>query len=117
MLLHVSHAAQYGHHQMLNRTVDHDVVLLAVFAKYHLPGGCELRLAFGTGKSFRYLAAHQIDTSLGAEMSCFLLMFHALTGGDTVSGFVGHGKKTVWSAGKSLPELTDAVLMFADGPN
>ena len=65
MLLHVSHAAQHGHRQMLICTVDTDVVVSAVFAKKHLPAGCELCLAFGTGKSFRYLAALQIAASLG----------------------------------------------------
>ncbi|KAK2184977.1 hypothetical protein NP493_242g03033 [Ridgeia piscesae] len=94
MLLHVSHVAQHGHRQMLIRTADTDVVVLAVFAINHLPAGCDLWLAFGTGKSFRYLAAHQIAASLGPEMSCALPMFHALTGCNTVSSFAGHGKKT-----------------------
>ena len=116
MQLHVTHAAQHGHHQILIRTVDTDVVVLAVFAINHLPAGCELWLAFGTGKSFRYLAANQIAASLEPHMSCALLMFHALTGCDTVSTFAGHGKKTAWSTWKSLPELTDALLMLADGP-
>ena len=117
MLLHVSHVAQHGHRQMLIRTADTDVVVLAVFAINHLPAGCDLWLAFGTGKSFRYLAAHQIAASLGPEMSCALPMFHALTGCNTVSSFAGHGKKTAWSTWKSLPELTeDALLKLADGP-
>ncbi|KAK0151083.1 hypothetical protein N1851_007774 [Merluccius polli] len=108
ILLHVSHAAQHGHHQMLIRTFDTDVVVLAV--------GCELWLAFGTGKSFRYLADHQIAACPGPEMSCALPMFHALTGCDTVSSFAGHGKKAAWSTWKSLPELTDALLMLANRP-
>ena len=44
-------------------------------------------------------------------------MFHALTGCDTVSSFGGRGKETAWSTWKSLPELTDALLMFADRPD
>ena len=116
MLLHISHAAQHGHQKMPIRSVDTDVMVLAVFAINHLPTGCELWLAFRTGKSFRYLAAHQIAASPGPEMSCALPMFHAATGCDTVSSFAGHGKETAWSTWKSLPELTDALLMFADGP-
>ena len=77
-LLHVSHAALHGHHQMLIRTVDIDAVVLAVFAINHLHAGCELWLAFGTGKSFRYLAAYQKAASLRPAMSCALPMFHAL---------------------------------------
>ena len=63
MLLHVPHAAQHDHHQMLICTADTDVVVLGVFAINRLSTGCELWLAFGTGKSFRYLAAHQIAAS------------------------------------------------------
>ena len=37
MLLHVTHAAKHGHHQILIRTVDTDVVVLAVFAITYLP--------------------------------------------------------------------------------
>ena len=73
---------------MLIRTVDTDVVVLAVFAINHLPAGCELWLAFGNGKSFRYLAAHQISASLGPEMSCALRIFHALTGCHTYSALL-----------------------------
>ena len=43
-------------------------------------------------------------------------MFHALTGCDTVSAFVGHGKKTAWATWNSLPELTDALLTLARAP-
>ena len=112
MVLHASHAAKHGHHQMLIRTVDADVVVLALFAINRQPAGSELWPAFGTVKNFRY----HIAASLGPEMSCTLPMFHALTGCDTVTSFAGHGKKTAWSTWKSLPELTDALLMLADGP-
>ena len=115
-LLHISHAAQQGHHQVLIRTVDTGVVVLAVYAINHLPAGCELWLTFGTGKSFRYLAAHQIAASLRPEMSHVLPIVHALTGCDTVSSFPGHRKKTAWATRKSWPELTDALLILADGP-
>ena len=50
-------------------------------------------------------------------MSCALSIFQTLTGCDTVSSFAGHGKETAWSTWKSLPELTDALLMPADGPD
>ena len=101
---------------MLICTVDTDVVVLAVIGINYLPAGCELWLAFGTAKSFRYLAAHQIAARFGSEMSCALPMFHALTGCDTVSSFAGQGKKTALWTWKSLPELTDALLRLADGP-
>ena len=39
-----------------------------------------------------------------------------MTGCDTVSSFVGHGKKTAWTIWKSLPELTGTLLKLADSP-
>ena len=116
MLLHVAHAAQYGHNRILIRTVDTDVVVLAVMVAQTLPAEDEVWLAFGTGKSFRYLAAHRIAAYLGPEKSRALPMFHALTGCDTVSAFIGNGKKTAWAAWNSLPELTDALLQLACAP-
>ena len=80
MLLHASHAAQHGHQKILIQTDDTNVVVLAV-------------LAFGTGKGLRYLAAHEVSAGLGLEKARALLMFHALTGCDTVSNFAGHRKK------------------------
>ena len=65
MMLHVAHAAQHGHHQIQVRTVDSDVVVLAVMVAQTLPAEDELWIAFGTGKNFRYLAAHEIAISLG----------------------------------------------------
>ena len=100
LLQRVTHAAQHGHHQILIRTVDTDVVVLVVFAITYLPARCEVWLAFGTGKSFRYMAANQIAVSLGPHMSCALPIFHALTCCDTISRFAGHGKKTAWSTWK-----------------
>ena len=69
------------------------------------------------GKNFRYLAAHKIAASLGSKKSLALPMFHALSGCDTVSAFVGHGKKTAWAVWSSFPDLTSALLELAHAPN
>ena len=115
-ITHVAHAAQHGHRKILVRTVDTDVVVLAVMVSQTLPSDTEVWLAFGTGKGFRYLAAHRMSSCLGPEKSLALPMFHALTGCDTVSAFVGHGKKTAWATWNSLPELTGALLTLAHAP-
>ena len=94
MLLHASHASKHGHHSILIRTADTDVVVLTISMAQGLEPGDEVWLAFGTGKGFRYLAAHELAVSLGPEKALALPMFHALTGCDTVSSFAGHGKKT-----------------------
>ena len=116
MMLHVDHAAQHDHHHILVRTVDTDVVVLAVMVAETLPADNEVWIAFGTGKHLRYLAAHQMAACLGSAKSLALPVFHALTGCDTVSAFVGHGKKTAWATWNSFPELTDALLELAHAP-
>ena len=113
MLLHANHATLCGH---LIRTVDTDVVVLAVSVAETVGPEYELWLAFGTGKHFRYLAAHKTSIGLGPKMAQALPMFHALPGCDTVSSFVGHGKKTAWTIWKALPELTDAMLTLSSAP-
>ena len=66
MLLHVQDALQQGHKKILLRTVDMDVLVLAV--------------AFLQANNFRYIAAHEIATKLGQEVSKALPVFHAFTG-------------------------------------
>jgi len=94
MLLHASHAAQHGHHAILIQTVDTDVVVLSVSLAQEFQSEDKLWLAFGAGRSFRYLAAHEIEAGLGRGKACALPMFHALTGCDTISSFARRGKKT-----------------------
>ena len=113
MMLHIAHAARHGHQIILVRIVDTDVVVMVAG---RLSPEHEVWLAFGTGKNFRYLSAHQIAVSVGLEKSLALPMFHALTGCDTVSEFVGHGKQTAWSTWNAFPELTDALLELAHVP-
>ena len=72
MMLHVAHAAQHGHHKILVRTVDTDVVVLAVMVAETLPAEDEVWLAFGTGKHFRYLHGSPPANSLSwtREVTC-----------------------------------------------
>ena len=61
----------------------------------------ELWVAFGTGKHFRYIAAHAIASSLVADKSRAFSAFHALTVCDTVSFFGWKGKlkaRNTWTA-------------------
>ena len=76
----------------------------------------EVWQSFGTGKSFQYLAVHKRASCLGAEKSSALPLFHSITGCDTSSAFVGHGKKSAWVAWNFLQELTDPLLRLACAP-
>ena len=66
MLLHVEDATKQGYTKVSIRTVDTDVVVLAVAAAQRLSID-ELWVAFGTGKSFRFLAAHEMAQALGPD--------------------------------------------------
>ena len=92
-------------------------MVLAVSVAQELLPEYEPWLAFGTGKCFRYLAAHEIAAGLGPEKAQALPMFHALTGCDTASTFAGHGKETVWIIWTVLPELTSALLKLSSAPS
>ena len=79
MLLHAEDAVRQGYSKVSIRTVDTDVVVLAVTAAGRLDID-ELWVAFGTGKNFRFLAAHEMAVALGPNKCLGLPFFHALTG-------------------------------------
>ena len=81
-----------GYTKVVVRTVDTDVLVLAVTAAQCLDI-TELWATFGTGKSFRYLAAHEMAKALGPDCCTALPMFHAFTGCDTVSSFLVEARR------------------------
>ena len=99
IFLHLENAITCGHTKVLVRTVDTDVVVLAVTAAQRL-NLSELWVAFGTGKGLQYLLVHEIAKVLGPERCKALPMFHAITGCDTVSSFAGRGEKLHGKYGK-----------------
>jgi hypothetical protein len=118
MMLHAADAVQQGHQKILVRTVDTDVLVLAVATFFQLPFQRQLEfwVAFGTGKHLRFIAVHELASSLGPENSKALPVFHAFTGCDTVSCFAGRGKKTAMEAWKAYPDVTSAFMMLASPP-
>ena len=98
LVLHAYQASQSGYRKILIRTVDTDVVVLAVSRLQDLNVD-EIWIAFGTGKHFRYLPIHSIAEQLGPQRSKALPMFHSITGCDTVSFFSGRGKRLPGTCG------------------
>ena len=117
MMLHVAHAAHHGHSKILIWTVETDVVANAVRIFQLLEALQQLWIAFGTGKSFRYLAIHEIAEAMGPHKALALPILHALTGCDTVFAFTSHGKRTAWITWNSFPELTEALLSLSFTPH
>ena len=95
MILPIEQAAMY--HKI--RTVDTDVVVLAVSAVVnHEP-------------------AHQIATSLGPFKSKCLPMFHGLSGCDTVSSFNNIGKKKAWQVWEVYEDTTPCFVCLSSSPS
>ncbi|KAK0150015.1 hypothetical protein N1851_009250 [Merluccius polli] len=108
-------AARKGFKKITLRTVDTDVVVLAIAHVSELDIE-ELWVAFGTGKNFRYIPAHEIAKSLGPDKSKALPVFHAFTGCDTVSAFATRGKKTAWDTWNAYDMATEAFMALSKAP-
>ena len=106
IFLHAKHAAVDGHGLISIRTVDTDVVVIAihVFRKLNIE---ELWVEFGTARNKRWLPIHEYVASLGDDVCAALPFWYAFTGCDTVSSFGGRGKKLCWDVWKSHHDVTD----------
>ena len=68
------------------------------------------------GKHFQYFHMNSICQYLGEEKSRGLPFFHAYTGCDTTSQFLGKGKKSCWEGWKSYSTVTEAFLSATANP-
>ena len=107
LLLHVADAVQKGCRKVCVRTVDTDVVVLAI-AMFDQISPEELWIAFGTGSDFHFIPVHEVAAAMDPKVCATLHVFHAFTGCDTISSFGGRGKKTAWNTWKVFPEVTAA---------
>ena len=115
MLLHGAHAARHGHRKVVLRTVDTDVLVLAIAQMNNLQLS-ELWLEFGVGKSYRVIPAHSIAIKIGSEKASALPFFHAFTGCDTTSAFASRGKKTAWDIWNVFPDITPTFSTLSSSP-
>ena len=115
IILHLEDAVKEGNTKVSLRTVDTDVGVLAVTSAQRL-NNAEVWIAFGTGKCFHFIAAHEIVGALGPDRCMALPMFHAFTGCDTVSFFGGRGKRTAWDTWKAYDDVTPALCSLATIP-
>ena len=115
LILHASDYARQGIDNIILRTVDTDVVVLAIsnFSRLKIS---RLWIASGVGKQYRYIPIHDIVRALGEEKSQVLHVFHAFTGCDQTSGFSGRGKSTAWTTWTSYGEATTAFMALSKMP-
>lgn len=116
ILLHLEDAVRQQYNKVSIRTVDTDVVVLAITSAQRL-GITELWVAFGAGKNFRLLPIHELANALGPQRCIALPFFHALTGCDTVSFFGGKSKRTSWNTWKLYDLVTPAFCALAATPS
>jgi len=101
IFVHARHASLNGLKKILIRTVDTDVVILAIaFAKKVEVE--ELWIAFGVGNHLRYLPIHKIASSLSTQQREGLSFFHAFIGCDTVSFFLERVRRPHFKHGSAI---------------
>ena len=116
ILLHAKDAVINGYPKIIIRTVDTDVVVLAI-AMFDTIGAKELWIRFGTGKSYRSIPIHSLCSYIDKQKAKSLPFFHAFTGCDQTSSFAGKGKKTAWAAWQAFDEVTNAFEKVTSAPN
>ena len=116
LILHVADAVLKGHTRVGIRTVDTNVLVLAV-ASFDKIKPDELWVIIGTVSYLRCIAVHELVATMDPRCYSSLPIFHALTGCDTVSAFSGRGKKTAWATWKAFPEVTDAFIELESMPS
>ena len=115
IFIHAADGISNGLQHIVIRTVDTDVLVLAI--SYYNRLDCQdLWVAFGTGKSFRYINAKIIAQSLGPKKCKALPVFHAFSGCDTTSSFLGKGKRTAWATWNSFCAVTGAFCNIGQAP-
>ena len=116
IFLHVRNASLRGYRKTTIITVDTDVVVIACYIFFDLDVD-ELWIEYGTGKNKKWIPIHVYASLLGEEKCRAMLFWYTYTGCDTVSKFLGRGKKTAWKTWLKYPEATKTfkrlVLYFA----
>ena len=110
MFLHLKDLSATGHCKVSLKTVDTDVVVIAIslFDKLDLE---ELWIEFGTGVNLEWLSIHEYAENLGESICQVMPVWFAFTGCDTLSTFFGHGQRLAWNTFKLCSAVTDAFKM------
>jgi len=69
MMLHLHHAVVDGHKKAFLRTVNSDIIVLAVhfFKTFQNPGLTELWIGFGSSKAYTDIPVHEVSMQLGTD--------------------------------------------------
>ena len=114
IMLHVKHAVANSHTKVTIKTVDSDVVVIALSWYRHISNIKELWIEFGTGKHRRYIPIHKLSEHLTPPIAEALPFFHAFTGCDTVSTFAGIGKRSAWNAWMKYHDVDETFIKLGN---
>ena len=112
IFLHAKNVAQ-SNSKILVKTVDSDVVVIAISLCHHICNLHELWVEFGKGKDLKYIPVHRIASNLGVMSASILPVFHALSGCDTTSSIFGKSKKNLYDTWKLFPEIAKVFVKLA----
>ena len=110
MFLHLKDFSATGHRKVSLKTVDTDVVVIAI-SLFHKLDLEELWIKFCTGVTLEQLAIHEYAENLGESIYQAMPVRFTFTGCDTVSAFFGRGKRLTWNTFKLYSAATDAFKM------
>ena len=115
IFFHAKNVAQ-SNSKILIKTVDSDVVIIAISVYHHITNLRELWVALGKGKDLKYIAVHRIASNLGVMSASVLSFFHSLSDCDTTSSIFGKSPKTFYDAWKLFPEITKVFVKLTSVP-
>ena len=116
LFLHAMEAAREGLSKLMVKTVDTDVVVIAI-SVYRRLGVEELWVEFGAGMHHRFIPVHEIASTLGEDRCRALPGFHSFTGCDQVSSFAYKSKTTAWHCWNAFDEVTSAFRALSTPMN
>ena len=109
-MLHLNHAAQNGHRKASIRTVDTDVVVLAM-AHFNQLDFTELWVGLGTGKHFREIPIHVMCEQPGPRRCYSMRSLDVMSPHPCLEL-----EKTAWNSWLSYPHLTDTFIALLEDP-
>ena len=104
MFVHASDAAK-AFSKLLIKTVDSNVVVIAISAFHRAIGLTKLWIEFGVEKYLQHIPIHELASKFGKAMSQAFPFFHAISGCDITSSVAGKGKKSFYETWQLFPEI------------
>ena len=114
IFVHVKHAAN-EHSRIMIKTIDTDVVCIAISCVKRIPELEDLWVEFESGKTLQFMPILEISNALGIPVCEALPFCHSFSGCDTTSSFTGRGKKTFYDVWKIYPDITAIFRKLSKG--